>query len=123
LTNKAVEIAAQNCSATKYGAYTGELSPEHLIDLGLKWTILGHSERRQYYAETDDVLGKKAKLAISTGLKVIYCIGESLEQREKNQTQQVVTTQLNALSKSIAPAEWAKVVIAYEPIWAIGTGI
>eukprot|EP00331_Platyophrya_macrostoma_P015487 CAMPEP_0176475162 /NCGR_PEP_ID=MMETSP0127-20121128/43450_1 /TAXON_ID=938130 /ORGANISM="Platyophrya macrostoma, Strain WH" /LENGTH=257 /DNA_ID=CAMNT_0017870721 /DNA_START=27 /DNA_END=800 /DNA_ORIENTATION=- len=121
LTSK-VQVAAQNCSDKAFGAFTGEISPLHIKDLGLKWVIIGHSERRQIYKETDELLASKAKLAVNNGLSVIYCIGETLDEREKGDTLKVVETQLNALTGSLSKEEWEKLVIAYEPVWAIGTG-
>eukprot|EP00330_Aristerostoma_sp_ATCC50986_P004075 CAMPEP_0114579734 /NCGR_PEP_ID=MMETSP0125-20121206/4087_1 /TAXON_ID=485358 ORGANISM="Aristerostoma sp., Strain ATCC 50986" /NCGR_SAMPLE_ID=MMETSP0125 /ASSEMBLY_ACC=CAM_ASM_000245 /LENGTH=251 /DNA_ID=CAMNT_0001770727 /DNA_START=62 /DNA_END=813 /DNA_ORIENTATION=- len=117
-----VQVSAQNSSLTGYGAYTGEIAPQHLSDLGLKWVILGHSERRQYYNETDQVVANKTKYAIENNLSVILCIGESLEQREAGKTLDVVTSQLNAVKSQLSQDAWKNVVIAYEPIWAIGTG-
>eukprot|EP01015_Nassula_variabilis_P024991 TRINITY_DN4825_c0_g1_i1.p1 TRINITY_DN4825_c0_g1~~TRINITY_DN4825_c0_g1_i1.p1 ORF type:complete len:281 (-),score=79.48 TRINITY_DN4825_c0_g1_i1:82-924(-) len=122
LSNKNVQISAQNSSATSFGAYTGEISPDHLVDLGLQWTILGHSERRQYYGESNEIVGTKTKLAISKGLNVIACIGERLEERESNQTIAVVEQQLSAIRTNLSNEHWQNVVIAYEPVWAIGTG-
>jgi triosephosphate isomerase len=122
LIKNQVQVAAQNCSATSYGQYTGEIAPEHLVDLGLKWVILGHSERRQFYGETNDLVGQKVHLALDKGLQVIACVGEKLEDREKNQTTNVIDAQLNAIKAKLQRDQWARVVIAYEPVWAIGTG-
>ena len=96
------------------------LSPDMIKDLGLEWVILGHSERRIIFKESDEVIGKKISHAIATGLKVIACIGEQIEEREANQTEEVLSKQLKAAASSIK--DWSKVVIAYEPVWAIGTG-
>jgi len=104
------------------GAYTGELAATHLVDVGLAWTIVGHSERRQYYAENSEVVGKKTKVALDGGLNVISCIGENLEQRESNKTMDIVNQQLDAIIENVDIEQWNRVVIAYEPIWAIGTG-
>ncbi|EGR32851.1 triosephosphate isomerase, putative [Ichthyophthirius multifiliis] len=119
---KTIQVAAQNSSATGQGAYTGELSVQHLIDLGLKWVILGHSERRQYYHETNDLVASKVKLAVDNHLQVIACVGESLAEREANRTNDVVKEQLQAIKSKLSEADWVHVVIAYEPVWAIGTG-
>lgn len=115
-----VRVAAQNVSATNEGAFTGEISSQQLVDLGVNWTIIGHSERRQYYHETDEVVGKKVNIANKSGLNVIACIGEKLEEREANKTLEVCFSQLSAISKNVT--KWSNVVIAYEPVWAIGTG-
>eukprot|EP01016_Furgasonia_blochmanni_P005156 TRINITY_DN119_c0_g1_i1.p1 TRINITY_DN119_c0_g1~~TRINITY_DN119_c0_g1_i1.p1 ORF type:complete len:290 (-),score=132.40 TRINITY_DN119_c0_g1_i1:247-1116(-) len=122
LIKNQVQVAAQNSSATSYGQYTGEIAPEHLVDLGLKWVILGHSERRQFYGETNELVGQKVHLALDKGLGVIACVGEKLEDREKNTTNKVIEAQLNAIKAKLQKDQWAKVVVAYEPVWAIGTG-
>lgn len=119
---KNVHVSAQNCSRTGYGAYTGEITAEHIKDIGLSWTILGHSERRQYYGETNDIVAEKVRIALNTGLSVIACIGEKLEERESNKTMEIVQGQLEAIKGKINENEWGKIVIAYEPVWAIGTG-
>lgn len=122
ILNKNIQIAAQNTSASGFGAFTGEIAPQHVKDLGLKWTVLGHSERRQYYGETDEVVAKKTRNALDNGLDVIFCIGESLKEREGGKTLDVVTTQLNAAKAKLSAQDFNRLVIAYEPVWAIGTG-
>jgi len=117
---KGIHVAAQNCYKVPAGAFTGEISPAMLKDFGIEWVILGHSERRHIFGESDELIADKAKHAIDSGLQVIYCIGEKLDEREANQTQAVVERQLKAaIEKGI---DWSRVVIAYEPVWAIGTG-
>ncbi|XP_057783155.1 triosephosphate isomerase, chloroplastic-like [Salvia miltiorrhiza] len=115
-----LEIAAQNCWTGKGGAFTGEISVEQLKDLGCKWVVLGHSERRHVIGEDDQFIGKKAAYALSEGLGVIACIGELLEEREAGKTFDVCFQQLKAFSDTVP--SWDKIVIAYEPVWAIGTG-
>ncbi|KAM3132688.1 hypothetical protein pb186bvf_015233 [Paramecium bursaria] len=119
---KTVQVAAQNSSLTKQGAYTGELSVEHLKDFGIPWVILGHSERRSYYGENSEVVAKKVKIALDHHLSVIGCIGETLQEREAGHTNQVVQTQLAAIAKEVPLEQWGNIVLAYEPVWAIGTG-
>lgn len=114
-------IAAQNCIA-KDGAFTGEVSINMLKDLGITWTILGHSERRQYYGETNEIVAAKTEACLQAGMCVIACIGETLEQREAGKTAEVVLEQLVALVNKIPLGDWNRVVVAYEPVWAIGTG-
>jgi triosephosphate isomerase len=104
------------------GAFTGEISPKMLRSVGCTYVILGHSERRQYFNETNEFINKKARKAISSGLTPIICVGETLEQREKNITDQIVTTQVKGVLKEISSAEVENLIIAYEPVWAIGTG-
>lgn len=123
LLQKDIFVSAQNVSLTGTGAYTGEIAAEQLIDFGLKWTITGHSERRAYYGETDEIVANKTKRALDLGLKVIFCIGETLEERKAEQTLAVLTRQTQALASIISEADWDRVVIAYEPVWAIGTGV
>ena len=117
-----VSIGAENCHYESHGAYTGEVSPEMLKELGVKYVVIGHSERRQYYNETDFTVNKKVHAAINAGLIPIVCVGESLEQRELGVTMELIAYQVKCALANL-PAEKARhVVIAYEPLWAIGTG-
>ncbi|KAI9733176.1 MAG: triosephosphate isomerase [Claussenomyces sp. TS43310] len=119
------EVAAQNVFDKPNGAFTGEISVDQLKDSGITWTLLGHSERRVILQEDDGFVASKCKFALDGGIGVILCCGESLEQRERNETIQVVTSQLGAVAKALgskAEEYFKKIVIAYEPIWAIGTG-
>lgn len=118
--NQHIQVAAQNCSAFSFGAYTGEVSAEHLKDINIPWVILGHSERRTHFGESDQIIAKKVESALKTGLKVIFCFGETLQEREEHKTIEVVERQLNAIKEVVQ--DWSKVVLAYEPVWAIGTG-
>jgi len=115
-----VEVAAQNCYNEKSGAFTGEISPLMLKDLGASWVITGHSERRWVMGESDEFIANKTRFALDNGLGVIPCVGEKLEEREANQTMDVVAKQMKAIADKVS--DWSKVVIAYEPVWAIGTG-
>ncbi|KAK4765447.1 hypothetical protein SAY86_026537 [Trapa natans] len=115
-----IDVSAQNSWISKGGAFTGEISVEQLKDIGCKWVILGHSERRHIIGETDEFIGKKAAYALNQGLGVIACIGELLEEREAGKTSEVCFKQLKAYADAIP--SWDAVVIAYEPVWAIGTG-
>ncbi|XP_011626097.1 triosephosphate isomerase, chloroplastic [Amborella trichopoda] len=115
-----IEVSAQNSWVGKGGAFTGEISVEQLKDIGCKWVILGHSERRHVIGEDDQFIGKKAAYALSENLKVIACIGEKLEEREAGKTFDVCFQQMKAFADNIP--SWDDVVIAYEPVWAIGTG-
>jgi len=117
-----IQVAAQNSSETGLGAYTGEIAPSHIRDIGVSWVILGHSERRRYYHETDEVVAKKTRNALDNNLKVILCIGETLEQRESEKTLEVINSQLLAVKNKLKIEDYAHIVIAYEPVWAIGTG-
>ncbi len=117
-----INIAAQNCHWEKTGAYTGELSVEMLADAGCSYIIIGHSERRQYFSETDEMINKKAKAILAGGLIPIICCGETLEQREAGVTDEHIATQIRAALNGLSEEEISKSVIAYEPIWAIGTG-
>ena len=116
------QLAAQNCWVGAGGAFTGEVAAEMLVDAGVPWVILGHSERRALCGESDEFVGKKTKYAIDTGLSVMACIGETLQEREAGATLDVCRRQLQAIVNEISSDDWAKVVIAYEPVWAIGTG-
>nr|CAG4643447.1 EOG090X0BSC [Ilyocryptus agilis] len=117
-----IGVAAQNCYKVAKGAFTGEISPAMIKDIGVQWVILGHSERRNVFGESDALIGEKVAHALSEGLKVIPCIGEKLEEREAGNTEEVVFRQLKAIAEKIPADKWNDVVIAYEPVWAIGTG-
>jgi triosephosphate isomerase len=119
LRGTSIELGAQNMYFEDKGAYTGEISPVMLTDL-CDYVIIGHSERRQHFFETDDMVNKKAKKALESGLKPIVCVGESLEDNEAGKTEQIITCQVKAGLAGISPT--SELVIAYEPIWAIGTG-
>jgi triosephosphate isomerase len=116
-----VQVSAQNISQYKNGAYTGEISAEMLKDAQVNWVILGHSERRHVFGESDVVVADKVKMALDHQLKVMACIGEKLDEREGGKTQAVNERQLNAILTKIG-GDWSNIVIAYEPVWAIGTG-
>ncbi|KAJ5587510.1 Triosephosphate isomerase [Penicillium hispanicum] len=122
LADSKIGVAAQNVFDKPNGAFTGEISVEQLKDTKIDWVLVGHSERRVILKETDEFIARKVKAAIEGGLSVIFCIGETLEEREANKTIEVVTRQLNAAAKELSKEQWAKVVVAYEPVWAIGTG-
>ena len=117
-----VKLAAQNCYYEEKGAFTGEVSIEMLKDTGCEYVIIGHSERRTYFNESDEMVNKKAKAILNKGLIPIICCGESLEQREANQTDQHISSQIKAALNDLSEEEISKSIIAYEPIWAIGTG-
>ncbi len=117
-----IQLAAQNCYPEAQGAFTGELSPELLADAGCKYIIIGHSERRQLLNETDAFINLKLHKTIETGLKPILCIGETLQQRENGEMQEVLSRQIKGGLSNLTATQMATVVIAYEPIWAIGTG-
>ncbi|MBE7713306.1 MAG: triose-phosphate isomerase [Cyanobacteria bacterium SIG26] len=117
-----LSIAGQNCHWESSGAYTGEISVEMLADAGCSYVIIGHSERRQYFSESDEMINKKAKAILAGGLIPIICCGESLEQRESGITDSWIASQIRAALDGISSEDVAKSVIAYEPIWAIGTG-
>lgn len=117
-----VVIGAQNLYFEEKGAYTGEISAEMLVDAGVKYVIMGHSERRGYFHETDEDINKKLKKALEHGLTPIMCCGESLEQREGGETFNWIRAQIKAAFEGVAAEDATKTVIAYEPIWAIGTG-
>ncbi|MCX6133981.1 MAG: triose-phosphate isomerase [Ignavibacteriales bacterium] len=117
-----MELGAQNMYHENEGAFTGEIAPGMLKTVGCTYVILGHSERRQYFQESDAFINKKAKKAIDSGLIPIICFGETLEQREKNITAQVVTAQVRGVLEGIPAAQVENLILAYEPVWAIGTG-
>lgn len=118
---KNVLVSAEN-AWTKAGAFTGEVNVQMLSDLKVPYVILGHSERRQIFGETNEMVGEKCKIAIENGLKVIACIGETEKQRDENMTEKVVAEQLKAINDKLTKEQWKHVVLAYEPVWAIGTG-
>jgi triosephosphate isomerase len=122
LAGSVVKLGAQDLFWEEKGAYTGEISPGMLQDVGCDYVIIGHSERRGYFGETDADVNRKVKAALAHGLKPIICLGESLVQREAGQTEKVVTEQVRLAYEGVAPSSAEQTVIAYEPIWAIGTG-
>ena len=117
-----IHVGAENVHFEKSGAFTGEISADMLVDLGVEYVIVGHSERRQYFAETDQTVNKRALAALNAGLKVIICVGESLEQRELGITMELIALQVKSALAGVPAEKVRKCVIAYEPIWAIGTG-
>ena len=123
LKGSPVALSAQNCADQPKGAFTGEVSAAMLKSVGCAYTILGHSERREYYGETSAKLVNKMALAFENGLKVIFCVGEKLEDREMGNHFDVVSTQISEVLFNLTPEQMKNVVIAYEPVWAIGTGV
>lgn len=117
-----IKIGAQNMHFEESGAYTGEVSGKMLKSIGVEYVIIGHSERRQYFNETDETVNKKIKAAFANGLKPIVCVGETLEQREAGQTVEIITSQIEKALDGLAEEQVENTIIAYEPIWAIGTG-
>lgn len=117
-----IKIGAQNMHFEEKGAYTGEVSAQMLKSINVEYVILGHSERRQYFNETDETVNKKIKVAFANGLKPIVCVGETLEQREKGITIDVITKQTELALEGLTQQQVEQIIIAYEPIWAIGTG-
>ena len=117
-----IGVAAQNCHWEKSGAFTGEISAEMLKAMGVGYVILGHSERRQYFGETDVTVQKRVRAALDAGLTVILCVGEYLEQREQGVTGEVVAMQTKIALGGVSEEELARIIVAYEPVWAIGTG-
>lgn len=117
-----IKIGAQNMHFEESGAYTGEISPKMLKSIGVEYVIIGHSERRQYFNETDITVNKKVKSAFENGLKPIVCVGETLEQRENGETEQIITKQTQFALEGLTTEQVENTIIAYEPIWAIGTG-
>ena len=123
LKTSKVSLGAQNCASEPSGAFTGEVSCEMIKSTGAQYVIIGHSERRTYYNEDDKLLNKKTSLALKSGLTVIFCCGEVLHEREQNIHLQVVKNQLEVGLFSLQAEDFAKIIIAYEPVWAIGTGL
>lgn len=123
LSGTAIELGGQNCYAKESGAFTGEISPQMLLDAGCTWTLVGHSERRQYFKESDELLNEKLRFALESGLKVMFCIGESLQEREAGTMNDVLSRQIVRGLAGLSESDFVRVVIAYEPVWAIGTGL
>jgi len=117
-----IGIAAQNLHWEKEGAFTGEISTGMLVEAGCRYVIIGHSERRQFFGETDETVAKKTKAALAAGLTPIVCVGETLAHRESSKTQHICQTQFQGGLASLTPEEFSRILIAYEPVWAIGTG-
>ena len=117
-----VGLSAENCADHAKGAYTGEVSADMLVSAGCEYTILGHSERRQYYGETDEKLVEKTKLALGAGLKVILCVGENLDEREAGKHFDVCEAQIKNVLYNFTAEDMKSIIVAYEPVWAIGTG-
>ncbi len=122
LAGSSVDLGAQNVHWEKSGAYTGEVSVEMLREVGCHYVILGHSERRQYFKETDEQVNRKAKAALAGGLYPIVCVGELLEERESGRMESVISTQVRGSLAGLSANDLLKTVVAYEPVWAIGTG-
>ncbi len=118
----AIKVGAQNVHFKSSGAYTGEISPEMLTDVGVKYVVIGHSERRQYFGETDETVNLRTKAALNAGLTAIVCVGETLTERENGITAEVVAKQVKLALLGVPAEQMKKVIIAYEPVWAIGTG-
>ncbi len=123
LDSSVVGLGAENCADKEKGAYTGEVSAAMVKSTGAQYVILGHSERRQYYGETNAILKEKVLLALANGLKVIFCCGETLEERQAGKQNEVVKTEIEESVFNLSAEEWKNIIIAYEPIWAIGTGL
>ncbi|MCI8407127.1 MAG: triose-phosphate isomerase [Oscillospiraceae bacterium] len=117
-----IKVGAQNCHFEAKGAFTGEIAPGMLTEMGVEYVVLGHSERRQYFGETDVTVNKRVKAAIGAGLTAILCVGELLEQREQGITAELVAMQTKIALNGVEKADLDKIIIAYEPVWAIGTG-
>ena len=117
-----IKVGAQNVHFEKSGAYTGEISADMLTEMGVEYVVIGHSERRQYFGETDETVNKRVKACIAAGMTAILCVGEMLVDRENGITAELVSTQTKIALKDVSKEDLSKVIIAYEPVWAIGTG-
>jgi len=122
IIRKDIQVAAQNCYFKESGAFTGEISPRMLHDACIPYVIIGHSERRTLFHESSETAAQKTKAALEADISVVLCIGETLEEREGGKTNEVVQSQLKPVVAALTESEWSKVVVAYEPVWAIGTG-
>jgi triosephosphate isomerase len=123
LAGSPIKVGAQNCCDEESGAFTGEVSAAMLVDIGADVVVLGHSERRHIYGEADELINRKVLRALDTGLEVVLCIGELLEERQSGRTEEVVRTQLQAGLEGVSASRMQKLTVAYEPVWAIGTGV
>ena len=123
LAGSTIALGGQDCYPVENGAYTGEISPSMLKDAGCAWTIVGHSERRRYFDETDDFLNRKLKFALASDLKVMFWVGETLEEREAGEMDDVLRRQVREGLEGLSEADFGRLLIAYEPVWAIGTGL
>ena len=117
-----VKVGAENCHWAESGAFTGEISAPMLKELGVQYVIIGHSERRQYFGETDETVARRVRAALDSGLEVILCVGETLEQREADITGEIIAIQVKKALAGVTAEELRHIIIAYEPVWAIGTG-
>lgn len=117
-----IQIAAQDMYWEREGAFTGEVSVAMIVEAGCRAVILGHSERRRYFGETDATVNRKVKAALTTNLQPIVCVGETLDEREAGQTERILESQFNGATHALTPAEFSRILLAYEPVWAIGTG-
>lgn len=117
-----IKVGAENCHWAKSGAFTGEISADMLTEMGVEYVIIGHSERRQYFGETDTTVNQRVRAALDAGLKVILCVGELLEQRELGITEEICSMQTKVALNGVSAEELKNIIIAYEPVWAIGTG-
>jgi len=122
LESSSIEVIAQNMHFAESGAYTGEISADMLLNVGIDTAIIGHSERRAYFGETDEILAKKVATALSKNMRVMFCFGEELDDRKSGNHFNVVESQLKNALFSLDPSAWSKIILAYEPVWAIGTG-
>ncbi|PQJ97367.1 triose-phosphate isomerase [Chromatium okenii] len=122
LSGTSIKLGAQNTSTKESGAYTGEVSASMLANFGCQYVICGHSERREYYGETDAIIAEKVSICVEKGMRAILCVGETLNQREQEQTESVISTQLDGVITQIGIDIFNNIEIAYEPVWAIGTG-
>ncbi|RRQ49177.1 triose-phosphate isomerase [Maribacter algicola] len=122
LETSRIEVIAQNMHFAESGAYTGEISADMLLNIGVDTCIIGHSERRAYFGETDEILAKKVKTALQKGIRVMFCFGEELQDRKSGNHFKVVESQLKNALFSLEKSDWSKIILAYEPVWAIGTG-
>ncbi len=117
-----IKVGAENCHWAPSGAFTGEISADMLTEMGVEYVVIGHSERRQYFGETNETVQKRVRAALSAGLKVILCVGETLAEREAGITEEVIAIQVKIALAGVSAEELSRVIIAYEPVWAIGTG-
>jgi len=123
ITHSQVRLGAQNLNTNMSGAFTGEVSADMIKDFGAQHVIVGHSERRSFYGETNTIVAEKVKAALDSGLIPLFCVGETLEQREAGETESVVAAQINTVADLVGIDAFLNIVVAYEPVWAIGTGV